>query len=47
MGNRSKQVGRSLSALGLFRQASLLPRTTGANAQTAHMIMPDHSFRPA
>ncbi|KLU04745.1 hypothetical protein RISK_003013 [Rhodopirellula islandica] len=25
----------------------MLPRTTGANAQTAHMMMPDHSCRPA
>ncbi|KLU06813.1 hypothetical protein RISK_001127 [Rhodopirellula islandica] len=32
-----KQVGRSLSSLGLFREALLPPRPTGANAQTAHM----------
>ncbi|KLU07035.1 hypothetical protein RISK_000836 [Rhodopirellula islandica] len=28
-------------------QAWLLPRTTGANAQTAHMVLLDHSCRPA
>ncbi|GAB5513975.1 MAG: hypothetical protein Rhob2KO_17000 [Rhodopirellula baltica] len=42
-----EQLGRSLSAFEMNWQAWLLPRTTGANAQTAHMVMPDHSYQPA
>ncbi|KLU07829.1 hypothetical protein RISK_000008 [Rhodopirellula islandica] len=43
----AKQAGRSLSAFEISWQAWLFPRPTGANAQTAHMMMPDHSCRPA
>ncbi|KLU05551.1 hypothetical protein RISK_002183 [Rhodopirellula islandica] len=45
--NWTKQVGQSRWGFELFWQALLLPRTTGANAQTALMILAEHSCRPA
>ncbi|KLU06280.1 hypothetical protein RISK_001491 [Rhodopirellula islandica] len=45
LGLLSRSAG-VLSAFELLWQTPLFPRTTGANAQTAHMVLPDHSCRP-